>query len=262
MSLSLFITLLLIGFVGSFVSGMLGIGGSIVKYPLLLYIPPALGLAAFTAHEVSGVSAVQVLFSSFFGVMAYKKDRVLNFELIAYMGASILLASFLGAYGARFLSGDSINLVYGVLALIAAAMMFIPVVEPDVDSDRFTFNKPIAIVAAASIGVVSGVVGAAGAFILVPVMLLVLKVPTRMTIASSLAITFISSIGTTTGKVLSGDVLLGPALIMIWASILGAPLGARFGKTVDVRVLRTILGVLVLLTCIKIWFDIFAGGRL
>ena len=60
MDLAWIITIFLIGFVGSYVSGMLGIGGSIIKYPMLLYIPPLLGFAAFSAHEVSGISAVQV----------------------------------------------------------------------------------------------------------------------------------------------------------------------------------------------------------
>jgi len=45
------VTLFAIGFIGSFISGMVGIGGSIIKYPMLLYIPPALGFAAFTARR-------------------------------------------------------------------------------------------------------------------------------------------------------------------------------------------------------------------
>lgn len=67
-----------IGFIGSYISGMLGIGGSIIKYPMLLYIPPIFGLTAFSAHEVSGISAVQVLFASISGVWAYRKY---NWEL-------------------------------------------------------------------------------------------------------------------------------------------------------------------------------------
>lgn len=46
-------------------------------------------------------------------------------------------------------------------------------------------------------------VGAAGAFILVPIMLVMLKILTRMTIATSLAITFISSIGSTVEKIVT-----------------------------------------------------------
>lgn len=57
MELGFIVTIFLIGFVGSYISGMLGIGGSIIKYPMLLYIPPLLGFAAFSAHEVAGGSA-------------------------------------------------------------------------------------------------------------------------------------------------------------------------------------------------------------
>ena len=65
MDIAWILTILLIGFLGSFVSGMLGIGGAIINFPMLLYIPPLLGFAAFSAHEVSGISAIQVLFRSF-----------------------------------------------------------------------------------------------------------------------------------------------------------------------------------------------------
>jgi uncharacterized membrane protein YfcA len=58
-------------------------------------------------------------------------------------------------------------------------------------------------------------------------MLVVLKIPTRMTIATSLAITFISSIGSTVGKVATGQVEYIPAAIMIIASLIASPLGAN-----------------------------------
>ena len=74
MEITFIITIFLIGFLGSFVSGMVGIGGSIIKYPLLLYIPPLLGMAAFSAHEVAGISAIQVFFATIAGVWAYRKS--------------------------------------------------------------------------------------------------------------------------------------------------------------------------------------------
>ena len=60
MDFAFIITIFLIGFVGSYISGMVGIGGSIIKYPMLLYIPALLGVATFSAHEVSGITGVQV----------------------------------------------------------------------------------------------------------------------------------------------------------------------------------------------------------
>ncbi|GAB3047185.1 sulfite exporter TauE/SafE family protein [Virgibacillus ainsalahensis] len=257
-SLMFILVLFLIGFGGSFLSGMVGIGGSIVKYPMLLYIPPLLGLSAFTAHEVSGISAVQVLFATIGGVWAYRKGGYLNKTLIIYMGISIMLGSFIGGYGSQFMTDGGINFVYGVMATIAAVMMFVP--KKGIDDpplDQVTFNKWLAAFFAFVTGIGAGIVGAAGAFLLVPIMLLVLKIPTRVTIASSLAITFLSAVGSTAGKIMTGQVLLIPAVIMIIASLIASPLGANAGKRVNTRVLQGILSVLILATAVKIWSDFF-----
>ncbi|MDD1505349.1 sulfite exporter TauE/SafE family protein [Lysinibacillus sp. CNPSo 3705] len=257
MDITFIIVIFLIGFVGSFVSGMLGIGGSIIKYPMLLYIPPLFGLVAFSAHEVSGISAVQVFFASIAGVWAYRKGGYLNKPLIIYMGGAILAGSFVGSYGSQFLSENSVNIVYGVLALIAAVMMFVPKKQiDDKPMNEVTFNKPLAAILAFIVGIGSGIVGAAGGFLLVPIMLVVLGIPTRMTIATSLAITFISSIGGTIGKLMTGQVDYYPAVIMIVASLLAAPLGAKVGKKMNTKILQSILAVLILATAIKIWVDL------
>ncbi|WP_018131614.1 sulfite exporter TauE/SafE family protein [Effusibacillus pohliae] len=257
MTVGLVATLFLIGFVGSFISGLVGIGGSIIKYPLLLYVPPAVGVAAYTAHEVSGISAVQVFFATISGVLALRKEKVINYKLVAYMGISIIIGSFVGGYGGKFLSGATINFVYALLATIAAIMMFVPKKGLDeIPLEQVQFNRTIAVISAFVVGVASGIVGAAGAFILVPIMLLVLKIPTRMTIASSLAITFISSIGSTVGKIMAGDVLFWPSVIMVVASILAAPLGAKLSTRVNTKILQGILAVLIVATAIKIWADI------
>lgn len=257
MDLTFIIVIFLIGFIGSFISGMVGIGGSIIKYPMLLYIPPLFGLAAFTAHEVSGISAIQVFFATIGGVWAYRKGGYLNKSLIGYMGISVLMGSFIGGYGSKWLAEGSINLVYGVLALIAAIMMFIP--KKGLDDIAFvdvTFNRIIAVVSAFTVGIGAGIVGAAGAFLLVPIMLVVLQIPTKMTIASSLAITFISSIGSTVGKITTGQIDYFPAFIMIVASIIAAPLGAKTGKNMNTKVLQVILATLITATAVKIWIDI------
>ncbi|HSO57659.1 MAG TPA: sulfite exporter TauE/SafE family protein, partial [Paenisporosarcina sp.] len=207
MDFGFIITIFLIGFIGSYVSGMLGIGGSIIKYPMLLYIPPLFGIAAFSAHEVAGISAVQVFFATIGGVWVYRKGGYLNKSLIIYMGSSILIGSFVGGFGSKLMSENGINFTYGILAATAAIMMFIPKKGiDDIPLDQVKFNKWLAAGLSLIVGVGAGIVGAAGAFLLVPIMLVVLKIPTRMTIASSLAITFISSIGATIGKITTGQV--------------------------------------------------------
>lgn len=256
MSFSLIMILFLIGFIGSLVSGMLGIGGSIIKYPMLLYFPPLLGLTAFTAHEVSGLSAIQVFFSTIGGIWVFRKGNLLNIKLVIYMGTSIIIGSFIGGYGSKLLHDETINITYGILASIAAIMMFVPRKGTDeIPPEEVTFNKLIAVCLSFSVGIAAGIVGAAGAFILVPIMLVVLKIPMRVTIATSLAITFISSIGSVIGKLATGQILLWPAVILVIASLIGGPIGASISKRMDTKVLQIILSVLIVITAFKLWFD-------
>jgi hypothetical protein len=256
------ITLFAIGFVGSMISGMVGIGGSIVKYPMMLYIPPLLGFTAFTAQEVSAVNAVQVFFAALAGMFAYRKDGFIHKKLVIAMGIPIVAGSFIGGYGSKYLPDSGINLTYAFMALIAAIMMLMPKNATDkADCSDVRFNPAVAVMAAAAVGLLSGIVGAAGAFMTIPIMLVVLKIPTRVAIASSLAITFISSIGTAVGKAMGGHMLLIPSLVMVAASIIASPLGARLGKKMNVKALQWILTALITATVMKIWADILMESR-
>jgi len=76
MDYSFMIVLFLIGFVGSVISGMVDIGGSIIKYPMLLYVPPLLGMAAFSAHEVTGYQCHTSIVRDYFGCMGISEERI------------------------------------------------------------------------------------------------------------------------------------------------------------------------------------------
>ncbi|PIC76615.1 hypothetical protein CSV74_09990 [Sporosarcina sp. P19] len=258
MTIPFIITIFLIGFVGSFLSGMMGIGGAIVKYPMLLFIPALLGFAAFTPHEVSGITAVEVFFASLSGVLAYRKSNLILKPLVLYMGISVLVGSVIGGAGSSMLTEATVNVVYGFLAVMAAIMMFIPKKGlDDQPIDEITFNRFVASSAAFIVGLAAGIVGAGGAFIMVPIMLVILKIPTRVTIATSLAITLLSSVGSASGKLLTGQVPYGPALVMIAASIIAAPIGVKVSRKVNTKVLQSILAALIMASAVKIWWDIF-----
>ncbi len=246
-----------IGFIGSFLSGMLGIGGAIVKYPMLLMIPPLFNFQALTPHEVSGISALDVLVVSIAGVIGFRKGGYLNKSLITVMGLSVLVGTFIGSFGSKSLTEEQVNIVYGILAMLAAIMMFIPKrAKDDIPLSEVTFNKPLAASLAFIVGIGSGIVGAGGGFLLIPIMLLILRIPTRMTIASSLAITFISSIAGSIGKISTGQIEYKTAIIVIIAGLIAAPIGAKISKKINTKVLQGILAVLILGTAIKIWVDI------
>lgn len=80
------------------------IGGAIIKFHLLLYIPPLFGLTAFTSHQVTGIRSVEVVFASFAGVLAYKNGKYLNKPLILIMGVAVMIGSFIGSFTSIYLS--------------------------------------------------------------------------------------------------------------------------------------------------------------
>ncbi|RXT07996.1 sulfite exporter TauE/SafE family protein [Ammoniphilus sp. CFH 90114] len=261
MEFSLYLVMLGLGIFGSFFSALLGIGGAIINYPLILYVPALLGVGYFNAQEVSSISMFQVFFASLAGVWAYRRhhdDRLIHKGLVLTMGISILIGSLVGGVLSRFFPNEAINMVYGLLAVVAVVLLLIPtrVREEAVNIDEVTFDKRLAITISLIVGLLSGVVGAGGAFILIPIMLTILKIPTRITIASSLAIVFLSAIGGTIGKLTTGYTPFLPTLFTVIGGLIGAPLGAIASKGINVKVLRYGLVVLISLTAMKIWSGI------
>ncbi|WP_308633847.1 sulfite exporter TauE/SafE family protein [Paenibacillus silvisoli] len=262
MDILLYIVMVGLGLVGSFFSGLLGIGGAIINFPLLLYVPSLFGVAQFSAHEVSSISMFQVFFASLAGVLAFRKKSkkgtaaVVHKGLVVYMGSSILVGSLIGGLISSYINGDLINLIYGILAVLAVILMLIPSRGSEDQTTEIRFIKAVAVISAFLVGIVSGIVGAGGAFILIPIMLTVLKIPTRTTIASSLAIVFISAIGGVLGKITGGGIPLMPTIFTVIGSLVGAPLGSKVSSKINVRVLRYGLVVLIALTAIKVWSSI------
>ena len=253
------VLIFLIGFIGSFLSGMLGIGGAIIHYPMMLYLPPLLGFAAYSAHDVTGMVATQVFFTTMTGMLVYRKGGYLNKSLVLYMGTGIFAGSFLGGYSSKLLSETWIHLIYTILAGIAVWMMFMTTKESDeTPVSQVTFH-PIPVMGTAFIvGIFSGVIGASGSYILVPIMLAVFKIPTRVTIATSLAVAFISSVGSGAAKFASDQIFLIPSIILVISSLIASPLGAMIGKKTNPQTLRIGLSILIAITFIKIWFDYLA----
>lgn len=246
MDTSLILILSLIGAFGAFISGLVGIGGAIVIYPMLLFIPPIFGYK-ITPELASGLTAAQVFFSTMSGSMSQRNNPDLNKGIIVPMGAGILLGSLIGAYSASIFDESLINIVYTFLAILAVFLMFVKV-KPE--NERTHFNKIALFTTALAIGILSGIVGAGGAFIIVPVLLAIFT-PFRSVVASSIVIAFISSIGTFIMKSMTGQIDFIMMIPLVIASLLFAPIGTKVSKKTNQQLLRVILALLIALAAIK-----------
>ena len=247
MDASLILILSLIGAFGAFISGLVGIGGAIVIYPMLLFIPPIFGYK-ITPELASGLTAAQVFFSTMSGSMSQRHNPDVNKKIVVPMGFGILIGSLMGAYSASIFDGSLINIVYTFLAIVAVFLMFVKV-KPE--NECTYFNKIALFITALAIGILSGIVGAGGAFIIVPVLLAIFKAPFRSVVASSIVIAFISSIGTFLMKSMTGQIDFVMMIPLVIASLLFAPIGTKVSKRTNQQLLRVILALLIALAAIK-----------
>jgi uncharacterized membrane protein YfcA len=251
-------TLLTLGLIGGFFSGWLGIGGGILMAPLLLYVPPAIGAGALDMKTVAGLTMVQSLFATGSGVLVHRKLKFVSRRLVLWMGAGITAASLAGALLSKFLTADSLLGIFAALALAAAAMMLIPYEEAESEplASEVTFNQALALTLALAVGLVGGLVGQSGAFIIIPLMLYILKIPTRTAIGSSLGIVFLAALAGSIGKMITGQVDYALAFFCVTGALAGAQAGGRVSARMPRRRLRQALAVLIAITALRMAWDL------
>lgn len=243
------ILMLFIGAFGGFISGLVGIGGAIIMYPTLLIVPGLLGFPNYTAYVASGLTAVQVFFSTLSGSFKAIKKPDYSPQLVLYMGGGMILGSSIGAIFANMFDENFVNIVYIIIAILALILMFIKV-KPQTQQN--TFNKTLLIVLGLIIGSISGVVGAGGAFIIIPILLAVFKLPMNTVVANSIVIAFISSIGAFIIKLLQGYIPLLEAISLIIGSVIFAQLGLKVGQKIPGIVQKFIIIIFIIIAIIQI----------
>ncbi len=258
--MTMFMVLLVLGLFGGFLSGLLGLGGAIIMIPLMLTVPKLLGVGALSMKAVAGLSMIQVVFASLSGVVRHRKNKFVSMKLLLTLGVAVAIGSGFGSTISKYMSNQSLMIAFGVIAVIAAVMMFIPPKEEDSDNitdpDSIKFNKPLAASLGFVIGSLAGMVGAGGGFILVPVMIYILKIPIRVTIGTSLGIVFIGAIMGAIGKMATGQVDWLLALALIISSIPSAQIGSMVSKRTPALVLRYSLMLVIVFTSVEIWYKI------
>lgn len=241
--------MLLIGVFGGFISGLVGVGGAIIIYPAILLLPPLFGGPSYSAYIASGLTSSQVFFSTLSGSIKARKKQEFSSLLVFRMGGGMIIGSMLGALLANLFDAKFVNTIYIIIALFALILMFVNV-KPS--SGQTSLNKPLLIIVGFFVGIVSGIVGAGGAFIIVPILLVIFKLPMNTVVANSIVIAFISSIGTFLIKLIQGYIPIEDALFLIIGSVIFAPLGLKLSKNVSNFIQKMIISILIIFAIIQI----------
>ena len=260
MTPALAVLLVGLGVVGGGLSGLLGIGGGLVIIPLLLYVPERLGFAPIDIRTASAVAVMQVLAATLSGTLAHGRQRRVYARLAVTMSVGSAGGALLGGVISAYVPTDVLLVATAGLATVAAALMFVPRPPEAADPTGFPrFNPVLAVVAGLFAGLVIGMNGA-GAFLMVPMLIYLFKIPTRVALATVLAVGFPTSCAAAIGKIATGQVPLWSSLAVVAGAIPGAQLGSRVSARTSARVLRWTYGMLVFAIAAGMWWDVLNRG--
>lgn len=247
--MTIILVMLLIGAFGGFISGLVGIGGAIIIYPVLLFVPPLLGLPEYSPYVASGLTAVQVFFSTLSGSIKAVTRPDFSLSLVLHMGGGMIVGSIIGAISANVLNENVVSIVYIVIALLALCLMFI---KPNHNRYHKSYNTLLLMILGGIIGLISGILGAGGAFIIIPVLLVIFKLPMKQVVTNSIVIAFISSLGAFVVKLIQGFIPFEEALGLIIGSIIFAQVGMKIGRKTPSRIQSLIIIVFIIIAIAQI----------
>lgn len=263
-------------------SGLFGVGGGFLITPLLFFIgvPPAVAVAT---------GANQVVASSISGVMAHLKRRTVDLRMGTVLLVGGLIGSSLGIVVFRWLTrmGQvdlAVQLAYVLFLGIVGALMLQESVRAwartrnpaaprrKLHQHNWVHALPMKmkfrvsglyisvippILVGAGVGLLSAVMGVGGGFIMVPAMIYLLGMPTKVVVGTSLfQIIFTTAFTTVAHAVTSHSVDILLASVLILGGVFGAQLGTQLGARLRGEHLRILLALLVLAVCAKVAMDL------
>lgn len=264
---------LAMGLAVGFISGMFGIGGGFLMTPLLIFIgiAPAVAVASVSTHVAA---------SSLSGAISYWRRRAIDLPLAIMLLAGGILGTGLGVWLFTVLrSLDQLDLMIGLsyvtLLTAVGGLMISESIKAMIRSHqgkpvdlrrpgshawfhglpfKVRFKRSRIYVSAIPvwtigfiIGFIGAIMGIGGGFLLVPMLIYLLRVPTSTVIGTSMVLTLITMASATVLHAATNhlvDALL--ALILMVGGVIGAQFGARAGQKMSGERLRLLLGILVL----------------
>jgi uncharacterized protein len=251
---------LLIGIISlltSLVSGLLGLGGAILLIPAYLYLPPLFGIETIGIKSISGITSVQVFFTSMVGLFFHHRKGAVDAKLIWLMGIPITVTAFAGAYLSGYVSGDFIIAVFAFLALTGGFFML---KKKSLQEEKtYNYSRVGAVFIAIFVGFFGGIAGAPGAFILSPLMMGLLKIPTRIVIGSTLGVVVLSASAASIGKITTGQVPFLLTLSAVLFAFPGAYAGTQLSHLLKTKTLRWLLAIVISAVGLEMWYKVISN---
>ncbi|WP_306114593.1 MULTISPECIES: sulfite exporter TauE/SafE family protein [unclassified Roseovarius] len=278
-SVNAFLLLGLGGLVG-ILSGMFGVGGGFLMTPLLFFIgiPPAVAVAT---------EANQIVASSFSGVLAHLRRKTVDLRMGTVLLIGGLVGAALGVVVFNYLKSLGqvdllVKLCYVVFLGIIGGMMFVESLRairntrsgkaPKRKKHNWVHGLPFKmrfrtsglyisvippLIVGVCVGILAAIMGVGGGFIMVPAMIYLLGMPTKVVVGTSLfQIIFVTGFTTMLHATTNYTVDVALAVLLLIGGVVGAQVGTRIGTRMKAEQLRILLAMMVLAVCAKLALDL------
>ncbi len=222
------------------VLGLLGGGGSILTVPLLVYV------ARMDTKEAIATSLLVVGVTSAVGAISHARAGRVQWRTGLIFGAASMTGAYTGGRVAEFVPGEWL-LIGFALMMIATALAMLRARREVATDQRPTGPRTARIVIDGLIvGLVTGLVGAGGGFLVVPALALLGGLPMPVAIGTSLVVIAMKSMAGLAGYLASVTIDWQLAAAVTGAAVLGALLGGPLAERIPPEALRRIFGWFVL----------------
>jgi hypothetical protein len=229
--------------------GLLGGGGSILTLPVLVYV------VGLDARDAVAASLLIVGVTSAAAMVGHARNGRVQWRVGALFGAASMAGAFAGGRLAHYVPSRVLLAAFTLLMLVTALAMMRS--RPEVERASVSLRgAALARVLAVgiAIGMLTGVVGAGGGFVIVPALALLCGLPMRSAVGTSLLVITMNSLAGFAGASAHAEIPWAVVGVMTAAAVVGSFGGAALAMRIAPAALRKgFAWFIVAMTMFMIW---------
>jgi uncharacterized membrane protein YfcA len=250
----LLLSVILMAFAAPF--AMIGMGGGTAYVPIM-------EIGGINVHEASTISLFMILFSTVSAAIVFHQKKAIDWKFLLYIIPPVVIGSFLGGYASHFVDSSAISIVFAVYLCFAAFLIYkndyskegqiherVPkwlVVHRVHGEHQYSVSLGVLIPMVIGMGFLAGMLGVGGGLFLLPVLILLFRVPMRITIGVSTIYAGISALVGLAGHIASGDLLnIWIAIPLAIAVFIGARIGSQLSHRISLPKLKIAIAIILI----------------
>jgi hypothetical protein len=239
---------LVLGFGIGLSLGLLGGGGSLLTVPALVYLVGQTPQAAVTT------SLAIVGANSLMGASFHRSQGTLNWKVALTFGGAGMLVAYLAAGLSKMMPETALLVAFAIVMLLVGGLMLMRAREASVET--FTPRPlPVVIASGAGVGLMTGILGIGGGFLIVPALVMLVGLPMQMAVSTSLIIIAMNSLAGFLGHAGDGSFNMTLTAIFTLAGLVGTFTGARLNKRLSAGRVQKVFAWFVIALAIFLLYD-------